>query len=273
MTRNNWIIPDWPAPDNVRSCSTTRYGGVSLTPYNQMNLGDHVGDDPVAVKKNREQLVKSLELPNEPCWLQQVHGTNVTVFNEQRDGDMQEASVSISKVPVSDASTTSQSKQICAVLTADCLPVLFCDQSGTQVAAAHAGWRGLATGVLEEAVNAFSATSTDIMAWLGPAIGPSAFEVGVEVRDAFLRHSALAADAFEQVDEQHWLADIYGLARQRLQAMGLTRIYGGGYCTVTDRVVDRVSETEGSDVDDNYRFFSFRRDNQTGRMSTLIWFD
>jgi hypothetical protein len=232
------IIPDWPAPANVSAMQTTRGGGFSQPPYDSLNLGDYVGDDAMAVAKNRQ----SLKLPSEPVWLQQVHGVEVVVA-EHADC-----------IPKADAAISYHPGAVCVVMTADCLPVLLCDMAGTVVAAVHAGWRGLADGVIEATVARMQVKAWDLMAWLGPAIGPQAFEVGDEVRDAFMAHDPAASSAFTPV-AQKYLADIYTLARQRLNALGITAIYGGGLCTYTDST----------------RFYSFRRDNRTGRMATLIW--
>jgi purine-nucleoside/S-methyl-5'-thioadenosine phosphorylase / adenosine deaminase len=239
------IIPDWPAPANIKALQTTRGGGYSQAPYDSLNFGDHVGDDPMAVAKNRQ----SLRLPSEPVWLQQVHGIEV-VLAEQA-----------ACLPSADATVSFHTGAVCAVMTADCLPVLLCDRAGTVVAAVHAGWRGLADGVIEAAVTKMQVAPDSLMAWLGPAIGPQAFEVGDDVKHAFVTHDAAAESAFTPVahssssDEQKYLADIYLLARQRLNALGIIDIYGGGLCTYND----------------SERFFSFRRDGKTGRMATLIW--
>jgi YfiH family protein len=236
------LIPDWPAPANVRALQTTRHGGISEAPYNTFNLGDHVGDTPLTVARNR-QLLSAL-LPSEPVWLQQVHGT--TVINAAQANCL----------PQGDASYTTHRDTVCVVMTADCLPVLLCDEHGSVVAAAHAGWRGLCDGVIEATVHAMNVPPATLMAWLGPAIGPQAFEVGDEVRDAFLAQQPQAQAAFVPGNAHgKWLADIYLLARQRLAALGIERVYGGGFCTHTDRE----------------RFFSYRRDGQTGRMATFIW--
>ncbi|OGI43867.1 MAG: hypothetical protein A2150_02460 [Candidatus Muproteobacteria bacterium RBG_16_64_11] len=240
-----FIFPDWPAPTHVRAVSTTRAGGVSRGPYASFNLGDHVGDDPVAVARNRELLREALALPAEPVWLRQVHGTRV--IDTARGDAHGEA----------DGAWSAQPGVVCAVLTADCLPVLLCDRTGTRVAAVHAGWRGLAAGVIEQGVHALGVAPEELLAWLGPAIGPRAFEVGPEVRAAFVQHDAAAAGAFVPSHDGRYLADIYALARLRLSALGVTRIEGGGFCTVTDRD----------------RFFSFRRDGSCGRMATLIWLE
>lgn len=234
------IIPDWPAPANVKALQTTRSGGYSQMPYDSLNFGDHVGDDPIIVAKNRQ----TLHLPSEPIWLKQVHGVEVAVAER---ADCQ---------PTADATVSFRSGSVCVVMTADCLPLLLCDQAGTVVAAVHAGWRGLADGVIEAAVASMKVAPGELMVWLGPAIGPHAFEVGDDVRDAFLAHDSAASSAFHAATTSgKYLADIYLLAHQRLNALGVTHIYGGGLCTYTDSA----------------RFFSFRRDNKTGRMATLIW--
>lgn len=235
------IIPDWPAPKNVRTLQTTRIGGVSAVPYDSLNLGDHVGDAPLAVERNR-MLLNSL-LPGEPVWLKQVHGTAVVDAGRT------------SCYPQADASFTSHPGAACVVMTADCLPVLLCDDLGSVVGAAHAGWRGLRDGVIEQTVRAMNVPPQSLMAWLGPAIGPQAFEVGEEVRAAFVGLQPEATAAFTPGVSEKWLADIYQLARLRLHAQGVTRIYGGGLCTYTDQ----------------QRFFSYRRDGATGRMGTFIW--
>jgi YfiH family protein len=237
------LRPDWPAPANVHALQTLRTGGVSLPPWDGFNLGDHVGDGEQAVAANRAALRR--QLPGEPLWLRQVHG-NLAVDADFAP-DFSEA----------DAAVARQSGRVCAVMTADCLPVLFCDRAGSVVAAAHAGWRGLAAGVLENTVRAMLVPPAEILAWLGPAIGPASFEVGGEVRDTFVRHDPEAANAFRPAREGKWLADIFLLARQRLNVVGVNAIYGGGMCTV-----------QGQD-----RFFSYRRDGVTGRMASLIWRD
>lgn len=243
--RAEWICPDWPAPKHVRALSTTRTGGVSTGVYASLNLAEHVGDAPASVSENRVHLQAGLAGAR-PGWLKQVHGTRVA----RLDGHA---------VPApADASVTSEPKQACVIMTADCLPVLFCDAKGTRVAAAHAGWRGLAAGVLEASLAEMQETPSQIMAWLGPAIGPKSYEVGEEVMRAFVEHDAAAASAFSPGKVTgKWWCDLYTLARQRLQAAGITRIYGGGYCTYTDWE----------------RFFSYRRDGECGRMATLVWLE
>jgi len=240
---SEFIIPDWPAPKHVRALVTTRRGGTSGGPYASLNLGDHVGDDLAAVAANRAILRR--ELPVAPVWLRQVHGTQCVEAAATVPGC--EADASVAFAPGS----------VCAVLTADCLPVLFCDERGTAVAAAHAGWRGLAAGVLEKSALALRRPPCEVMAWLGPAIGPATFEVGDEVRAPFVAHDAVAARAFAPHGAGKWLCDLYELARQRLAGVGVQRVSGGGFCTVTERE----------------RFYSYRRDGATGRMASLIWLD
>lgn len=233
------IYPDWPAPANVKAIQTTRVGGVSTGVYDSLNLGDHVNDQPQAVAANRQRL--SHLLPSEPVWLNQVHGIRVI-----------DAALA-SCVERADASVTTRKQVVCVTMTADCLPVLLCDTAGTVVAAVHAGWRSLCDGVIEATVAAMPLPS-NLLAWLGPAIGPQAFEVGGEVRAQFIAQDAQAEHAFVAHGDK-WLGDLYAIARQRLQRLGVTQIYGGGRCTY------REPET----------FFSFRRDGDTGRMASLIW--
>lgn len=238
------IWPDWPSPRRVKACSTTRKGGRSTSPWDSLNLGGHVGDDPEAVISNRALLAAELDLrPERIGWLEQVHGSAV----EELPG--------AGRGVCADASTAVASGPVCAILTADCLPVLFCDRSGTRVAAAHAGWRGLLAGVLENTIARFDAPGA-VMAWLGPAIGPEAFEVGPEVRAAFVTADPEAAGCFRARDRRRgrYLADIYALASLRLRAAGVENIFGGGYCTWSDPL-----------------FYSFRRDGCTGRQASLIW--
>ncbi|MCE1172065.1 MAG: peptidoglycan editing factor PgeF [Azovibrio sp.] len=239
-----FIIPDWPAPARVRSLQTTRLGGISLPPYESLNLGLHVGDAPEAVAGNRARVAASL--PAQPCWLEQVHGTRVLDLDEEGTRERR-----------ADAAFSRQPGRVCAVMTADCLPVLFCDREARVVAAAHAGWRGLLEGVLENTVAAMGLPPAVLMAWLGPAIGPRAFEVGEEVRQAFTARDPAAAACFVPGVPGRHLADLYGLARLRLKACGLTSIHGGGYCTHGEAA----------------RFFSYRRDGRTGRMASLIWLE
>lgn len=239
------IVPDWPAPANVRALITTRSGGVSAAPYASFNLGEHVGDNAQHVMQNRAVL--GAHLPAEPKWLKQVHGIAVA--------DACATSVE------ADASVAFQAGEVCAVLTADCLPVLLCNESGTVVGAAHAGWRGLLSGVIEATAAKMKVLPPSLLAYLGPAIGPQAFEVGDEVRAAFVAVDPEAASAFSPIDRQvgsqKWLADIYRLARLRLERLGVAGVYGGSLCTYTDAE----------------RFFSYRRDGVTGRMASLIWLE
>lgn len=238
----DWIVPDWPAPARVRACVTTRSGGVSQAPFDTFNLGDHVGDAPDAVAANRSQLQQLIG--SEAAWMSQVH-SSAAVEADPRT------------CRTADASWTSAPGIACAVLTADCLPVLICDVDGTRVAAAHAGWRGLAAGILEATVAAMGVPGSHLMAWLGPAIGPAVFEVGAEVREAFVSRHAAASDAFvESRNDGRYMADIYRLARIRLADCGVTAVFGGGFCTVHDQ-----------------RFYSYRRAARTGRFASLIWLD
>ena len=241
-----WFEADWPAPPGVHVLSTLRGGpdsGVSEGPYAHFNLGDHVGDDLGKVAENRRRLRVEAKLPAEPAWLSQVHGTAVA--------ELDTASL---KSPA-DAVIARRAGAVCAILTADCLPVVFAADTGESVAAAHAGWRGLAAGVLEATVRALGSPPERLLAWLGPAIGPEHFEVGVEVRDAFLRSDPAAGAAFRANTHGRFMADLGVLTRRRLEKLGVTRIYGGGQCTYA----------EGE------RYFSYRRDGITGRQATLIW--
>lgn len=242
--KKNLLLPDWPAPATVKAYSSTRLGGVSQAPYDSLNLGEHVGDEPQAVAQNRQLLQTALSLPNSPVWLKQVHGQRVIELPAQLNSE-------------ADAAFTRQTQQVCAVMTADCMPVLFCHRQGDCVAVAHAGWRGLAAGVLEATLQAAQFEVAQTLVWLGPAIGRQAFEVGDEVRQAFMAHSPQAAQAFVGVPNKpgHWLADLYLLAKQRLQQAGVTQIFGGHFCTYQDKT----------------RFFSYRRDRVSGRMASLIY--
>ena len=237
---SDWLTPDWPAPSRVRACVTTRAGGVSLAPFDSLNLGDHVGDDPQAVAENRRRLIERLGC--NPAWLQQVHSADVVEADP-------------AAVAVADASWTATPGRACAVLTADCLPALFCDRAGSRVAAAHAGWRGLAGGVLENTVAALGVPAGELLVWLGPAIGPQSFEVGAEVREAFVVQHAQAEQAFSASrNAGRFMADLYALARIRLAAIGVTAVHGGGLDTFSDP-----------------RFFSYRRAARSGRLASLIW--
>jgi polyphenol oxidase len=241
-----WFEADWPAPHGVRALSTLRgdaQSGASKAPYGCFNLGDHVGDDPAAVDENRRRLHVAARLPSEPYWLSQVHGIRVADLDSPGAPDP------------ADAVIARGSAKVCAILTADCLPVLFASGSGDTVAAAHAGWRGLAAGVIEATVRAMGVPPASVVAWLGPAIGPQHFEVGAEVRDAFLRADPKSGEAFEPNARGRFMADLGMLARRRLQQLGVSRIYGGGECTYTQAD----------------RYYSHRRDGVTGRQATLIW--
>lgn len=238
-----FIFPDWPAPRGVGALSTTRAGGVSTAPWQGFNLGDHVGDDPQAVASNRARLRR--ELPSDPVWLKQVHGTRCVDAARAAPGTE------------ADASVTRERGVVCAVLVADCLPVLLCDDEATVVGVAHAGWRGLAAGVVEATVGAMAVPGERLMAWLGPAIGAQAFEVGNEVRECFLAVDAAAAGAFVAAPGGKWLCDIALLARQRLSALGIRRIASADACSVADAT----------------RYFSYRRDGVTGRMASLVWLE
>jgi YfiH family protein len=233
------FAPDWPAPPQVRAWVTER---GSAARYGTMNLALHVADDPAAVAANRARLRAGLHLPAEPCWLEQVHGTRILDLDADTSGP-------------ADGAITARAGVVCAVLTADCLPVLLCDVAGQRVGVAHAGWRGLANGVLPAAVAAFGCPPGQLMAWLGPAIGPTAYEVGAEVREAFLTHAPAAAARFAPNERGRWQADLYGLARDALAGSGVRSVHGGGYCTYSE----------------NERFFSHRREAPCGRMATLIW--
>ena len=244
MASLTFITPNWPAPDNVKALQTTRKGGISQEPYISLNFGEHVKDDPLAVAHNRQLL--SPYLPSEPVWVNQVHG--VEVIDAAKSGCLEDA----------DGAFSTQADVVCVTMTADCLPVLLCDAKGTVVAAVHAGWRGLCDGVIEAVIAKMPANPSEILAWLGPAIGPNAFEVGDDVRQQFMQKDAKSISAFKPQGDK-WLCDIYAIAKQRLDNVGVTQVYGGGvneeFCTYSDKD----------------RFFSFRRDNITGRMASLIW--
>ena len=240
----NLIIPDWPAPANVKALQTTRNGGNSTAPYNSLNLGSHVADNAIHVAQNRQLL--SQFLPSEPVWLNQTH--SITVVDAANS----------SCLPDADTSYSNRKNVVCVTMTADCLPILLCDTAGTLVASIHAGWRGLCDGIIEATFFQLPAKPADLMAWLGPAIGPNAFEVGAEVRAQFMTKDAKAESAFVAHGDKY-LCDLYKIATQRLHKLGITQIYGGGHdknwCTYTDQE----------------NFFSYRRDGLTGRMATLIW--
>ena len=241
-----WIFPDWPAPSCVHTAVTTRDGpGVSQPPFGRFNLGLRSGEDAQTVRSNRSALRQSLGLPAEPRWLRQVHGIAVADLGPLPSQDEPEADAAVSHLPGT----------VLAILTADCVPVLFCAQDGSAIGAAHAGWKGLAAGVLEETIEQMQQPASGVMAWIGPCIGAPSYEVGDEVRKAFLAHDAAAASAFAATRPGHWLCDLAALARQRLQAAGITRIYSGGFDTRVDA-----------------RFYSYRREGaRSGRFASLIW--
>jgi YfiH family protein len=239
----SWLSIDWPAPPGVRVLSSFRGGGASVAPYASLNLGDHVGDTLEAVADNRRALIAAAGLPAEPAWLEQVHGVNVADLDAS------------GPYGPADAAVTRRAKRVCAILTADCLPIVFATESGDTIAAAHAGWRGLSAGVIEATVQAIGTSPQRLIAWLGPAIGPQHFEVGAEVRQVFVRANPGDADAFEQNARGRFMADLARLARRRLNKLGISRVHGGGECTYA-----RAD-----------RYFSHRRDGITGRQGTFIW--
>lgn len=238
------LTPDWPAPAKVRAAFTLRTGGVSTAPFDTLNVGAHVGDFPAAVAENRNRIRTALALPAEPMWLEQVHGTSAVELDAATDPAI-----------TADAIVTRRPGTVCVVQVADCLPVLFAAADGSAVAAAHAGWRGLAAGVLEAAVARLGIDPTGLLAWLGPAIGAPHFEVGAEVRAAFTAADAGAAEAFAENARGRWQCDLTALARRRLEALGVRHVFGGCWCTYADAA----------------RFFSYRRDGRCGRMAALIW--
>ena len=239
----HWLQPDWPAPANIHAATTLRTGGVSQSNYASLNPATHVGDHPDSVSQNRQIIKTLLNLPSEPVWLNQTH-SNCAI-----------KAIATDTPPQADAGYTDQPGVVCAIMTADCLPLLVCSSDGTEIAAIHAGWRGLLDGVIDSTIAAMQ--NKDLMVWLGPAIGPERFEVGDEVRAAYMAKSAEYASAFKQNSKDKWLADIYQLGRINLASLGISKVYGGNFCTVTDQE----------------RFYSYRRDKITGRMATLIWRD
>ncbi len=244
MDEPRFIQPEWPAPENVRAVTSTRIGGASRPPFDTFNLGARAGDDALSVKENRRRLREALSLPEEPRWLAQVHGIRVvSAATVQRDESRADAAVS------------DRPGVVCAVLTADCLPVLLCDRNGRRIGIAHAGWRGLSAGIIEQTVKAMGLEPGELLAWLGPAIGPDVYEVGADVLDACRIADPGCERCFRPGRAERWYADIYALARRRLEAAGVHAVYGGGLCTYTDAE----------------RFYSYRRDSRTGRMATLIW--
>jgi YfiH family protein len=245
------IRPDWPAPARVQAISTTRAGGISRAPYASLNLGTHVGDDTASVAANRAELCRHAGLINTPGWLDQVHGTLVADF-DAADPDRHRVP------PTADAAITMQPGRVCVIMTADCLPILLTDREGGAVAAVHGGWRGLAGGIIEASIVAFAArdiAADSLLAWLGPAIGPAAYEVGPDVAEQL--NTERDTTALTPGREGHWQLDLYRLARTRLAACGVEAVYGGGECTWSDSA----------------RYFSYRRDGVTGRQASLIWID
>jgi YfiH family protein len=243
MMPRSWIVPDWPAPPHVRAFVTTREGGVSSGEYGSLNLGASSGDDPSNVSRNRG--IVRAHLPEEPAWMAQVHGTVVADLDTLAAGES----------PRADAAMAGSAGRVGVVLTADCMPIFFSDRKGKRVAVAHAGWRGMAGGVIENTVHAMGVN--DVMAWMGPAIGPDAFEVGPEVREAFVAGDDRAASAFRSHTPGKFMADLYALARLRLERAGVASVHGGGFCT----------------RDDAERFFSYRRAKASGRMGAFIWME
>ena len=240
-----WLVPDWDAPARVRAFVTTRAGGVSSGEFASMNLGGGGGDDPAHVARNR--LIVQQQLPAMPRWMKQVHGTDVADLDVLGE----------SQVPVADAAVASKPGRVGVVLTADCMPLFLADEAGGRVAVTHAGWRGMAAGVIERTVEAMGSKPSGVVAWMGPAIGPGAFEVGPEVREAFVAADPDAHDAFRTHRPGKFMADLYALARRRLASAGVTRVHGGGLCTYTDP----------------QRFFSYRRAQKSGRMGAFIWIE
>ena len=241
----NWLQADWPAPDFIKAGTTLRQGGVSKGAYASFNLATHVGDELAAVEENRAILTQSLNAPNSLQWLEQIHSTKAVLLPNEET------------IPKADASYTLKENVVCAVMTADCLPLLITDKHGSCVAAIHAGWRGLCDGIIEATIKKLPTEPEKLLVWLGPAIGAGVYETGEEVYDAFIHDDNKAKQAFTSVSEGHWLFDIYQLAKYRLHKMGIKQIYGGDHCT--------LSEEE--------EFFSYRRDNVTGRMASMIWIE
>jgi polyphenol oxidase len=246
MSGPDLILPDWPAPAGVRAAFTLRSRGASQPPFDSCNIAAHVGDEPRAVAENRRRLRECLELPAEPAWLQQVHGRRVVDLDADGSCDL---------LGPADAAVTRTAGRVCAIQVADCMPVLLVSADGAAIGAAHAGWRGLAGGVLEATVRAMGTPPGELLAWLGPAIGQAHFEVGEEVRAAFLAGDPGAAAAFAANPRGRWQCDLYGLAKRRLAALGVTHVHRGAWCTYAD----------------GGRFFSYRRDGRCGRMAALIW--
>lgn len=237
------IKANWEAPENIIAFSSTRQGGVSISPFDTFNLAAHCGDNPDDVEINRQHLIKTQQLPTFPIWLQQTH-SNIAIEIDNTHSNLR-----------ADASYTRLPNTICAILTADCLPILLCNKAGNEVAAIHAGWRGLAAGIIENTIKHFHAKPEDVLAWFGPAISQKVYSVGDDMRNVFVQHNQTAETAFTPIDSKHWLADLIMLARQRLQSMGVKAVYGGEFCTYTQEDL----------------FFSYRRDGETGRIVSLIY--
>ena len=244
MNPNNYLCPDWPAPPNIKAYTTTRLNGHSIAPFDSFNLAAHVEDNPAAVLKNRQQLITECALPHEPVWLKQVHGTEVIPLDDYAGRE-----------PTADAAFAQKTNRVCAVLTADCLPILICDKNGQKVAAIHGGWQGLLAGVIDATLEAISTPSEDLLVWLGPAIGPEAFEINEDIRTAFLKRDPNNEIAFHQ-HRQSLYGNLYQIARINLARYGIFDIHGGNFCTYQD----------------DKRFYSYRRaQGLTGRMASLIW--
>ena len=245
--QRNYLTPNWPAPTTIRAYTSLRCGGVSLEPFAGFNLAGHVGDEPQAVTENIALLQQDLSLPQLPVWLTQVHGTKVINPADYQSTDKPEA----------DACHTQNTAVPCCVLTADCLPLLVCNQTGTEVAAIHAGWRGLLAGIIDATIKQMQSPPAELLVWLGPAIGPEAFRVNDQIRVDFIDSNPDNSSAFAHQYQGHWLCDMYKIARNNLQRLGITQIYGGDHCT--------FRETD--------KFFSYRRQQTTGRMASLIWIE
>ena len=243
MPQPSWIAAPWPVPKNIIAGTTTRYGGVSQAPYDSFNLADHCGDHPDHVRKNRQILQDKLQLPSEPCWLEQIHSNTVINLDAKQTFPIQ-----------ADAAFSASKGVVCAVLTADCLPILLCHQAGTSIAAIHAGWRGLCCGIIPNTIAALSEAPANYLAWLGPAISQAAYQVGQDVYDAFTLIDPIYQEAFIGDGDSHYRFDMYKVATQQLHKSGITAIYGGEFCTYQQAM-----------------FYSYRRDKQTGRMATLIF--
>lgn len=239
-----FIRPDWPAPKNVSAVATTRNGGCSVDPFGSFNLAMHVGDDRLPVECNRALLQRQLDLPSSPCWLNQTHSNRVTLINDAKDYQVD-----------SDSAISREKGQIAVIMTADCLPILLCNQDGSEVAAIHAGWRGLGDGIVSSTVSKMSSDASQLMAWIGPAISQHRFEVGEDVYRLFVDKNKNAAGFFYTNRPAHWLCDLTGLAQQALFEHGVKQVYQSGLCS----------------YDDASRFYSYRRDRVTGRMACLIW--